>query len=281
MIIAWRYILHRILIVILTSLFLSFPVPVLAGSFKAIPIKLFMDAKSKTAVLKIVNEGEEKVTVQLDTKKWTQDETGKDLYEETADIIVFPKMADIQKGEERIIRVGFKGKPEAREQTYRIFAQELPVSKPGEMALKFALNLSIPLFIKPLKETTEWSVEAAGLSEESLKIKVKNSGNSHIIVSKFKAVGYDQSGKETFSKDMVGWYTLAGETRLYALPIPYEDCLKAKTIKVEATVERVSKEFTLNVGKEMCTRKPEQPKEQKKERGPNQASHGSGIPVNP
>jgi fimbrial chaperone protein len=260
--------LYRNIITILTALSLSFPAAALAGSFKAIPIKLFMDAKTKTAVLKIVNEGEEKVTVQLDAKKWTQDETGKDLYEETGDIIIFPKMADIQKGEERIIRVGYSGKPAAREQTYRIFAQELPVSKPGEMALKFALNLSIPLFIKPLKETTDWSVEVAGLSEESLKIKVKNSGNSHIVVSKFKAVGLDDAGKEAFSHDMAGWYTLPGSTRLFTLPIPYDDCLKAKTIRVEAAVERTSKEAILTVGKEMCTRKPEQPKNEKKERKP-------------
>jgi fimbrial chaperone protein len=257
---AWQ--IKTIMITMMAALVLSFHTVALAGSFKAIPVRLAIDAKSKTTVLKIVNEGEEKVTVQLEAKSWEQDEYGKDIYQETEDIVFFPTMANIEKGETRIIRVGYNGKVGPREKTYRLFMQELPVSTPGEMALKFALTLSIPVFISPEKEVKNWAAEVAGLAEENLKVMVNNHGNSHIIVSKIRAVGLDQSGAEVFAKEAAGWYNLAGKARMYPVGIPHKECLKASTIKVETTIEKTTREFSLDVNKEMCTQKPEEPKGQ-------------------
>lgn len=229
-----------------------------AGSFKAVPVKLFMDAQSETTILKIINQGDEKVTIQLDAKTWRQNDMGKDVYNETGDIIFFPKIATIEKNEEQIIRIGYQGMQENREKTYRLFMQELPVSKPGEMALKFALTISIPIFVQPSTEApADWTAEAAGLSEETLKVKVKNSGNRHIMVSKIKAVGLDESGAEVFSADVAGWYTLAGISKIFQFPVPYGDCLKVQTLQVKTEVEKDTKTFSLNVEKDMCTRKPE------------------------
>jgi fimbrial chaperone protein len=248
----------RLIMIVLAALILVFPTIALAGSFKSIPVRLFIEAGSKTEVLKIVNEGDEKVTVQIDVKSWRQDETGKDIYEETNDIVIFPKMANIEKGEMRIIRLGYTGKLEWREKTYRLFMQELPVTKAGEMALKFALTLSIPIFITPEEDIKNWTAEPAGLSKEILKVKVKNSGNRHIMVSKIKAVGFDEAGAEVFTREVVGWYTLAGRSRVYPVEIPQEECLKIRMIKVEAAIEKAMREFSLDVNKEMCTPKGEE-----------------------
>jgi fimbrial chaperone protein len=181
----------------------------------------------------VTNEGGEKVTVQLDAREWRQDESGEDVYEETRDIVFFPKMADIDKGEERIVRVGYQGQRAlSREKTYRLFLQELPVTRPGELALKFALRMGIPIFIKPQKETMEWTIGGVGLSEGSLTVRVKNSGNSHFIVSKISAIGLDDSGKAVFSREMRGWYALAGASKPFAMPVSREECLRTKAIKV-------------------------------------------------
>jgi fimbrial chaperone protein len=275
---AWK--IKTFMITVMTALVLSSQTVALAGSFKAIPVRLTIDAKSKTAVLKIVNEGEEKVTVQLEARSWEQDEHGNDIYGETNDIIFFPTMANIEKGETRIIRVGYNGKAGPQEKTYRLFMQELPVSKPGEMALKFALTLSIPVFISPEKEIKNWTAEASGLAEESLKVLVNNHGNSHIIVSKIKAVGLDESGAEVFSKEAAGWYNLAGKARLYPVGIQHEDCIKTKNIRVEATIEKTGKEFNLDVDKEMCTKKPEDPKDQLRVKAtPQMESPSPSLPL--
>jgi fimbrial chaperone protein len=244
--------------------------PAYAGSFKTVPVKLFMDAQSKTTVLTIVNQGDDKVTVQLDAKTWRQDSTGKDIYDETQDIIFFPKIATIEKGEEQIIRIGFQSAEEKHEKTYRLFIQELPISKPGEMALKLALTMSIPVFIKPAKEEpADWAAEAAGLSEETLKVKVKNSGNKHIMVSKIRATGFDESGTEVFSTEAAGWYALTGTAKIFTVPVTHEACLKAKKIQVKTQVEKDIKTFYLDVEKIMCSRKPEDAPKRTKEKAVN------------
>jgi len=246
--------------------FLILPSPAVAGSFKAVPVRLFFDVGTKATVLRVTNEGGEKVTVQLDAREWRQDESGEDVYEETRDIVFFPKMADIDKGEERIIRVGYQGQRAlSSEKTYRLFLQELPVTRPGEMALKFALRMGIPIFIKPQKENIEWTIGGVGLSEGSLSVRVRNSGNSHFIVGKISATGIDDSGKAVFSREMRGWYALAGASKPFAMAVSREECMDAKAIKVAVEVEKAGKEATLAVVKSMCAMKQEGSKDVGKE----------------
>jgi len=240
-----------------------------AGSFRVSPVRIFLDEKSETAVLKITNQGEEKVTVQLDAKTWRQDENGKDVYEAEGggDIVFFPKIAEIEKGRERIVRIGFRGKRQRAEGSYRLFLQELPISKPGETALKLAINMSIPVFIGSEKAVGKWDVEPGGLSEESVRARVRNTGTRHIVVSRLKAAGFDETGAEVFSKDAAGWYTLPGAIRTFAVSVPQEDCLKLKSIRVSVeTEDREKKDFTMDVINEMCTRKPAAGVKKNKER---------------
>ena len=249
------------LINFLVVLLLLLPSLVFAGSFRAVPVKLYLDARSKTAVLKIINEGDEKVTVQLNAKKWSQDETGKDVYENTKDIVFFPKIADIEKGKERIVRIGYQGQmPTSQEKTYRLFAEELPIKKPGELALKFAIRLGIPIFFAPQKETKEWAIDGLRLSDETLTVKIKNSSNTHVIASKITAMGLDDSGKEVFSRAKAGWYVLAGVTKPFAVDVSREECMGIKTIKVTVEVDKVTNESTYDVDKNMCTPKKEDSK---------------------
>ncbi len=253
---------------LLALIFLLPSLNAFAGSFKAVPVKLSLDSRTKTAVLKVINEGEDKLTIQVEAVSWKQDKDGKDIYEPTKDIVFFPKIFTIDKNEEKVLRVGYSGKKvESAERTYRLFLQELPVSKPGEVAIKMALRMGLPVFIKPAKEVKEGSVEKAELSQGNLLVRIKNSGNSHFIVSKIKATGQDESGKEAFSKEAAGWYVLSGGSRVFAVEVPKDDCLKAKEIKVEAEAEKLAMNGSLQVDKTLCADRPkETPKGPKKEK---------------
>lgn len=227
------------------------------GAFRAMPLKLHIDSKSKTEVLRVVNEGAETVTVQIDAKHWSLDGAGQDIYGDAPDIVVFPKMATIQPGETQVIRIGYTGGPATREKTYRLFVQELPVSKPGETALKFAITLSLPVFVAPEQEIIKWSAEVEGLAQESLRVKVNNGGNRHVMIKKLIATGFDASGTIVFTQEAAGWYTLSGKSRLHTVNVPYQECLKAARINVEVQTKTSSKKMDLAVNKSMCTRKPE------------------------
>ncbi|MBI5969722.1 MAG: molecular chaperone [Deltaproteobacteria bacterium] len=248
-------------ILILSLAMLGGPPGALAGSFKAIPVKFFLDAKTKTTVLKVTNEGDEDVNVELEAFVWTMDENGADVYAPTKDLVLFPRQASIAKKSERVFRIGYEGERTlSTEKTYRIFVQEMPVSKPGEMAVKFAMRMGLPVFIKPVRAIQEGAIEKMSLSEGTVKVKVKNSGNSHFIVTKLKAAGVDRTGGASFTSENAGWYVLAGAARTFPVDVSRADCLKSSVINVEATAGDSVTRGSLNVDKGMCQDKPKQEK---------------------
>jgi fimbrial chaperone protein len=232
-----------------------------AGSIKVVPTKVFLGGGKKAEVLKVINEGDDKVTVQVEAMKWTEDESGVDKYEPTEDIVFFPKIFTVEKGKEWLLRIGAKSqKPETKEASYRVFLQEIPVSKPGGSQLTMALRLSVPVFIKPVREVRSWELVNAELSKESLLIRVKNTGNSHISVSRMKAAGLDSSGKEIFKTEEAGWYVLPGVTRTFGMKIPGKECRDASVIRVTAEVGEASKDTKVDVDKSLCPKDAEKPK---------------------
>lgn len=250
----------------LVAYFLLFECQAHAGSLKVVPAKLFIDAGEETSTLRVINESERKTTIQLSSVKWDQNERGEDRYEATKDILLFPKIVTIDKGEERIIRVGYqREKAGVKEKTYRVYLKELPVSKPGKTALKFRLRLGIPVFITPPTEIKDWSIEGVDLSGGMILVEVKNSGNTHLMVNKIKAMALDDSGNEVFSKEIGGWYVLAGVSKIYTLDIPENKCSGVKTIKLELESGNVIKKTQIHVDVARCRKNnsEEQGKENK------------------
>jgi fimbrial chaperone protein len=203
------------------------------------PIKLFFDAATQTAVLNVINNGEEKASVQIEAVEWNQSVNGEDQYAKTNEIIFFPKIFSVEKGEEKIVRIGYKG-PSAgtKEKTYRLYLSELPSSKPGETAVKMFLRLGLPIFVSPTQGTVKSSIEKVALFDGGIGITVKNHGNRHVFLNKIKATALIGRDTETFSKEIAGWYVLAGASRTFYTEMPRETCEKSQTIKVIIKAEQ-------------------------------------------
>lgn len=216
------------------ALFLTaIPFAVLASSLRVTPIKVTFDDQSTTAVLKLMNEGDGKITVQLDAKSWDQDDQGADSYTDTRDIVFFPKILEIAPATERIIRIGYQGNTAlAIEKTYRVFVQELPIAKPGEAALTFAMTFSIPIFIRPDVERNDVIIEDVNSRHGQVRVTVRNDGNTHVMVDHIKLKGLDAAGREVFSNEMRGWYLLSNKNKTYEVPIPTDGCKQAAKIEV-------------------------------------------------
>src|SRR5512141_2213007 len=97
-----------------------------AGEWRVTPIRLDLGREAKTGVLTVANDGDDKLQVQMNAMEWTQDANGKDVYTETKDIIVFPKIMILNGKEEKILRAGIKMPAATKEKTYRLFIQEIP-----------------------------------------------------------------------------------------------------------------------------------------------------------
>src|SRR4030043_1703790 len=236
-------------------LFCFFLIPALpfSGEFRVTPIRLVFAGGTKSGVVTIVNEGGDKLNVQMKAFEWTQNADGKDQYTETNDIIFFPRIMALEKNEEKILRAGIKIPATMREKTYRLFIEEIPEPKKAEgVNVAIAIRFGVPIFVKPLKEEVKGEIEKVDLSKGILNALVKNMGNSHFIINSVDIKGKNVKGEETFSKELSGWYLLSGVSRRYTITIPQEVCKALSKLEIEVKTDRFKLNGKLDVDQAMC-----------------------------
>jgi fimbrial chaperone protein len=227
--------------------------PLFPASFRFVPTSLTLDAKSRTATLTIENTGDEKVTVQLQMMKWTQDGRGNELYEPTKDLVFFPQILSIEPGKQGTIRVGAEMREELTvEKSYRLFVQELPLGKPGESLIKTLVRVGMPVFMTPRVQRETLAVESIGVTDGKLQIRIRNSGTAHAMIRTIRVTGLDSSGKEIFSKESSGWYVLPGVSRAFPIEVTREDCAPMSTMKIVATAGEGAVEGQVAVDAALC-----------------------------
>jgi fimbrial chaperone protein len=217
---------------------LSNPQPSQAGSFNVSPVRIFLNASRKTGVLDLVNQGAEKVTIQLKVSGWRQGPEGEDLYDSTKDIVVFPKIFELDRGEKKSLRLGYQEKPpKSMEKTYRLFLQELPIAPGEEKTVRMTLNIGVPIFVAPSKEIRSGAIEKAWLDNGRLKVRILNTGNCHFFIKRLIATVRKKGGEVAFSKEITGWYSLAGASRTYEIELPSELGSDARELHLEAIAD--------------------------------------------
>jgi fimbrial chaperone protein len=240
---------------VLTFLFFSLTVAsvALAGEWRVAPIRLEFDARAKSGLITVFNEGDEKINFQVKAAEWTQDAEGKDQYQDTREVIFFPRIMALDKKGERVIRAGIRIPATTREKTYRLFIEEIPAPQKGEGTI-VAINIrfGVPVFVKPLKEDPKGAIEKTELSKSVLNMALKNTGNVHLVINSIDVKGKNAKGEETFSKELSGWYLLSGVKRLYTMPIPEALCKETSGLEIEVKTDRLKLSGRLDVNQEMC-----------------------------
>ena len=218
------------------------------------PIKLFFDARQKTTIIKVKNNSDQKLTLQIDAYSWTQDEDAKDQYQPSQDIILFPKILSLEGGEERIIRVGINSPPMMKEKTYRIFLEELPQPLQIEgNVLRTILKIGIPVFIAPVKSEAAGEIEKIQCSKCSISCAVKNKGNVNFVIQVVKVKGFDASGTSVFQTEAESRYLLEGRSRTFSFNLPKEDCLKMSALSIDVITDKFSLSKSLDAIHDMCS----------------------------
>ncbi len=204
-----------------------------AGNFKVVPIKVYFENDQKVQTLTLRNDSESDVTLQFEAVEWAQDATGKDQYEPTKSLFIFPGIVTVKAGGEKQVKLGYQGPPAAaQERTYRLYITELPVQKSGEATLQMAMRLGVPVFVVPKKGKPAIEIERATMVNENLDVQVINPGNRHVYVKTIEVVGVDGTEHELFHREVSGWYVLPGAHRLFSVPLQKEPCLEAKQLRV-------------------------------------------------
>jgi fimbrial chaperone protein len=232
------------------------PASGLGASFNISPVIITLDGKMRSDRIAVTNNGETEISLQLSVVAWTQDGEGRDSYEKTSDIVVFPKILSIPKGEERIIRIGLKKAPSAAvEKAYRLYLQELPAkseAKPG-VAVSMLMKAGMPVFVDPARSEVRGVLESVRLNKGVVEVTLRNTGTRHFAPSTITVTGITGTGRQNYSTEVIGWYLLSGSARSYAFPVPNDRCGDMVRIEVGIKADTVELKGSLDVDKARCS----------------------------
>lgn len=212
------------------ALILASPEPE-AAEFSVAPIRLDLDRKTKSGVITVTNDGDTPLRIQAQAFEWTQPGAGEDKYEETGDLVFFPKLAVIEPRQSQLFRVGIRLPATEREKTYRLYIEELADARsetnPG-VGVSISLRFGVPVFVAPAEPSAKLTVEGASVAEGRLTVRFANPGNVHSRIQTLRVTAGDKPVAEAN-----GWYVLAGARREQSVEIPDEVCRSAGTLQVE------------------------------------------------
>jgi fimbrial chaperone protein len=158
----------------------------------------------------------------------------------TEDVVFFPAMLTLEKGEDRRIRVGLGATATFgdTEKTFRIFVEELPPpGTPGTPGVVRVLTkMGIPIFLAPSRTVMQPALRDLGLRDGRFVFTVANEGTVHFIPAPIRVRGLAEDGTAVFERQTDGWYVLAGRPRLYELELPQPACAQIRTLAVEVQV---------------------------------------------
>jgi fimbrial chaperone protein len=232
---------------------LLLPVAALAGDWRVSPIRLDLGRDAKSGAVTVANDADERLQVQMKAYEWTQDAEGKDRYEETGEILFFPRLMILERKEEKILRAGIRVPAVAKEKAYRLFIEEIPGPRQAEgVNVAVAIRFGVPIFVKPLKEEARGEVGAMTMSAGALLVPLTNTGNVHFVVQSVVVRGRNGAGKEIFSRELSGWYLLAGVSRGYTTTVPGESCGNLAVIEAEVKTDKLPLRGRLVVDRSMC-----------------------------
>jgi len=223
-----------------------------AISFGVSPIRLDLDRSARTGSVTVTNDDPQKpLRVQMQALSWQQDDDGKDRYAPSEELTYLPRIMTVPPTESRLLRAGIRVPAAEREKAYRLFIEEVPEPRSeggagAQVAVK--VRFGVPVFVKPLKEEPSGAIELFELAKGLLQVKVRNTGNVHFIIQsiQFRAAG------DAFTKDVPGWYLLAGAARLHGTAIPADVCEKLRTIEATVKTDRLELTRRLEIDPARC-----------------------------
>jgi fimbrial chaperone protein len=231
------------------------PLVAAAGEFQVAPIMMDLGNTAKSGVVTVSNVGNEKINMQVKATEWKQDKEGKDHYSESTDIVYFPKIISLEKGDSQMIRVGMKGAPPQSEKTYRLYIEEIPQprkAEKGKAEVAIAIRFGVPIFIKPASESLKGLIDPITVVKGTATALVRNTGNVHFRITTVTIRGRTADGQQVFTKEINGWYLLAGAERSYSEPIPPDVCRKLEQIQFDIKADVLTLSGSHHINKEMC-----------------------------
>jgi len=211
-----------------------------ASSFTVNPIRIDLDAASKTGLLTVRNDGSQPLRIQITAFAWSQSASGEVQLAASKDVVAFPTLVEIAPGAEKKIRVGVKTAPALVEKTYRVFVEELPgLQTPGTTTeVRVLTKFGVPIFVAPTKIARDVRVGRLAIAGGRLAFGVENAGTVSAIVKTVKISAVGENRDVLYAHEESGWYVLGGSARTYAFELPVERCAQTAKLTIEVVTDQ-------------------------------------------
>jgi fimbrial chaperone protein len=184
--------------------------------------------------LTVRNVSQEPLRFQVTAHAWGQDRAGKMQLAPTQDVMFFPAMLTLKPGETRNIRVGALARFGPKEQSYRIFVEELPpVAGSLSNGIRVLTRFGIPVFMQPTKTPTSTPrIHDLDMSGRTFSFALENDGNTHFLAKRVRVQAQSQGGGVLLDQELPAWYVLAGGGRNYSLDFPSKLCGATRVVVI-------------------------------------------------
>ena len=156
-----------------------------AASFSLSPVGLSIPSRESSASLVVDNTGDAPVVIQVKTLAWRQ-EAGKDVREESRDLIVNPPIFKLGPGEQQLVRIASRSGPAlADERAYRVVFSEVAAKDAprDQSGFRFTLAMDIPVYVEPANPSAPAAIRwQAERTASGLRLTAENAGSVHYRV---------------------------------------------------------------------------------------------------
>ncbi len=204
-----------------------------AAAFKIFPVRMTLSADEPVQTMTVTNDSDEPTRVQLRVYAWRQDAEGRDIFEDTRDVLANPALFELAPRGEQIARFGLRTQAGASEKSYRLFLEEVPTDRPslpGEV--RTLLRVSVPIFVAPPDPAARLNWRAVPSGAGQVGLVVRNDGNAHIQLNRLTV---KRAGRAAASED-VSVYVLPGATKRVMLDVR-DPPRVGEAFKVEAVTD--------------------------------------------
>ena len=197
-----------------------------AATFAVTPIRVDLASAVQSGSVTVVNNDTVAIGFEMKLLRWTQDARGEDAYEDSSDLVYFPRLMSVEPDDRRVVRVGLQGPPGATEQAYRLAIDEMSPPRKGDSAqVAIRIRFAVPVFVAPREPKASFELKAPFVKDGELRFRIVNTGNQHLKIEEARLVKGDQ---ELASGP--GAYLLAGAQREFGFKLGKGACGSAATL---------------------------------------------------
>ena len=186
----------------LTFLIFCLSISFNANAFRLEPMvaDFTADGDGASHVFRVENESKEKIAVKIQAFVRSIDKKGKETMVPTKDFKIYPDQVTLSASDSRAVRIIYQGaKVLEQELSYRIVASQLPVAFKEDQkktGIKFLFQFVASVYVTSDKFSPKIEVESAtNVSKDSVRLKIVNKGQKHVLLKDVNAELKDSAGK--------------------------------------------------------------------------------------